>query len=129
MMNVTPDGLADAIVKSLTEYGDLVTDGMKQAVDKVTEEVNDEIKRHVTFRNRSGKYIRAFRFKTSYEDKRNKRNTWYVSGKQYRKTHLLEKGHNTRSGSRTRAFQHIAYGEELAQRRLPELIEEVIKNG
>ena len=129
MMNVTPDGLADAIMKSLTEYGDHVTDGMKKAVDKVTEEVDDEFKRRITFKNRSGNYVRAIKLKTSYEDKRNKRNTWYVSGKLYRKTHLLERVHNTRSGTRTRAYPHIKYGEEIAQRRLPELIEEVIKRG
>ena len=108
-----PDDLAAAIAAALTEYTEEVTEGMKKAVDTTADEVNAEIKRHIKFQKRTGKYVKAFAVKTSFEDKRNKR-----------KTHLLENGHKNRNGTRARAYPHIKYGEELAQKRLPELIED-----
>jgi len=119
-----PDDLAAAIAAALTEYTEEVTEGMKKAVDTTADEVNAEIKRHIKFQKRTGKYVKAFAVKTSFEDKRNKRKTWYVKAPEFRKTHLLENGHKNRNGTRARAYPHIKYGEELAQKRLPELVED-----
>ena len=124
-----PDFFGDAIISALHEYSDTIAAGTLAAVDTVTKEVNAEIKKHITFVPRTGKYVKSFRTKTTFSDKRNKRNTWYVANGEHRKTHLLENGHVNRNGTRTRAFPHIKYGEELAVNRLPELIEGVIRNG
>lgn len=80
--------LGDAIVQALTFYTDDICAETKKAVDKVAKEVAKEIRTHITFRNRTGDYIRSFAMKTSYEDKRNKRRTWYVKAPHYRLTHL-----------------------------------------
>lgn len=122
-----PDFLGDAIMSSLTHYSDKVAKGTHRAVDIVTKEVSDEIKKHLSFNSRTGKYVKSFRIKTSYSDIRNHRNTWYVKEPHYRLTHLLEWGHRTRNGGMTKAFPHIQFGEEIAQRRLPELMERVIQ--
>lgn len=124
---VTPEELGNAIAQALTEYSDEVAERMHRAVDKVTEEAAEEIKLRIPFTQRTRKYVRAFATKTRYEDKLNKRNTWYVKSPQYRKTHLLENGHRNRNGTHTRAFPHIRYGEELARKRLPELCEKAIQ--
>lgn len=124
-----PDFLGEAIMSALTEYTDTISAGTLAAVDTVTKEVSAEIKKHITFTPRTKKYIKSFRTKTMFKDKRNKHNTWYVANGEHRKTHLLENGHLNRNGTRTRAFPHIKYGAELAARRLPELTEEVIRNG
>jgi hypothetical protein len=121
------DFLCDDIMSSLTEYSDDVAVRTRKAVDIVTREVSDEIKKHLSFNSRTGNYIKSFRTKTLFEDKRNKRNTWYVKEPHYRLTHLLEFGHINRNGTRTRAFPHVQYGEEIAERRLPELIEKVLQ--
>lgn len=120
--------LASEIAKSLEVYTEEVTTSVKKAVDTVGQEVNAEIKSHISFKQPTGKYVKAFRVKTSYEDKYNKRNTWYVANGQHRLTHLLEKGHSLRNGGRTQAYPHIKYGEELAQRRLEQLSKEAIEN-
>lgn len=78
--------------------------------------------------NRKNEYVKSFRVKTTEETRFNKTKTWHVANGQHRLTHLLENGHLTKRGDRTQAYPHIRYGEELALRRLPELVEEGIKN-
>lgn len=126
MINI--DDLAKEISTILDGYSQDITDGIKKTVDTVTKEVNKEIKDNIVFTERSGKYIKAFRTKTSFEDRYNKRKTWYVANGQHRLAHLLEKGHALKKGGRAKAFPHIKYGEDLAQKRMVELSKEVIEN-
>lgn len=119
--------LADLIAAELHNYSEEVTEKVKSAVDKVSNEVNAEIKNKIPFTERTGKYVKSFRLKTSYEDKFNKRNTWYVANGQYRLTHLLENGHAKRNGGRVEAYPHIRYGEELAIKRMEELAKEAVQ--
>lgn len=121
------DELANLIAAELSNYSQGVTDKVKQNVDTVSKEVNAEIKNKIPFNERTGKYVKSFRLKTSYEDKFNKRNTWYAANGEYRLTHLLEFGHAKRGGGRVEAFPHIRYGEELAIKRMEELTEEAVK--
>lgn len=125
---VNVDGLADAIIKNLQGYTNDVTDGVKKAVDTVAKEVNDTIKSHITFKQHTGKYVKSFRIKKTYEDGYKKVNTWYVKAPEYRLTHLLENGHAIRNGGRAKAYPHIKYGEEIAEQRMVELSEGAIKN-
>ena len=128
MSNIQIDDMADLIAEYMSNYSQEVTVQIKKSVDKVAEETNEEIKNHISFKEHSGKYVKAFRIKTSYEDKFNKRKTWYVANGQYRLTHLLENGHVLRQGGRANSYPHIKYGEELAQKRMEELAKEAIEN-
>lgn len=127
-MNVNIEELADAISEALTQYGEDIADNVKKDIDIVAKECNEEIKRHIVFKQPTGKYVKAFRIKTSYEDRYNKRKTWYVANGHYRLTHLLEYGHAKINGGRVQAYPHIKYGEELAKRRMEELTREAIEN-
>ncbi|MDP4174137.1 MAG: hypothetical protein Q8933_09235 [Bacteroidota bacterium] len=128
-MSVKIDEISDLMAEYMSNYTQDVADEMKKAIDKVSQEANEEIKAHITFKRHKGdKYVKSFRIKTSYEDKFNKRNTWYVAAPYYRLTHLLENGHATIDGGRTKEYPHIKYGEELAQRRMEELAKEAIEN-
>jgi len=126
---VKPEDFGKELGLILDDFSDEVFEKTKKAVDTVTKEMADEIKSKIPFKQRTKKYVKAFKTKTSYEDKRNKRNTWYVSGKQYRLTHLLERSHKNQNGTYSKAFPHVIYGEELAQRRLPEEIKKEIEEG
>ena len=113
--------LADMIER----YTDDVAEKVKDVIDDVADGVMDEIKSHINFKQRTGKYIKAFRLKTTYESQYDKRRTWYVASPHHRLTHLLENGHLSRNGTtRVRAYPHIKYGEEFAQKNLKK---EIIK--
>lgn len=128
MSNISINDFAKVVTKGLEEYSQQVADNIKNVVDIVGKEVNNEIKKHINFKQPSGRYVKSFRVKTTSESRYNKKNTWHVVNGQYRLTHLLEKGHALRGGGRSRAFPHIKYGDELAQRRMMELSEEAIED-
>ena len=121
------NGLAAAIERELKNYSDEVSEKIGEVVETVANEVNDEIKQHVTFRQPTGKYVKAFRIKkVNTGSKYNHSRIWHVQSPHYRLTHLLENGHALRGGGRTRAFPHIIYGEQLAERRMQELTEQAV---
>lgn len=125
--NIQVNEMASEIAKMLTEYTDEVTEISKKVVDQVSQEVMTEVKSHITLKDK--KYSKAFASKKSFEDKRNKRNTWYVKPPYYRLTHLLEFGHVTRNGvTRSKAFPHVKYGDEFVQNNLERELEEAIQN-
>lgn len=124
----SPEEFSAALDEILAEYADDVTTGVKKAVDIVGDEVNQTIKDHVTFNQPSGDYVKAFRVAKTYEDVFGKKKTWYVKAPHYRLTHLLESGHALRRGGRTRAFPHIKYGQDIAEKRMQELSEGAVKN-
>ena len=122
---VTVDKMADTIVEWLTEYSEEVTEIAKDVVDDISEGAMQETKDHITWKDKE--YSKAFALKTSFEDKRNKRNTWYVKPKLYGLTHLLEFGHATRNGGRTRAYPHVRYGDDFVKNNFERLLKERIE--
>ena len=125
--------LASEITKMLTEYTEEVTDIAKQVVDKVAEGTMQEVKNHVTWLNHKVPYYQeCFRLTTSFENKRNKRRTWYVAKGQHRLTHLLEFGHHTRrikhGKAYTQAYPHVKYGDEYVKNNLEREMKEAIEN-
>lgn len=125
--NVKPDEVASAITEMLTTYTEEATDIAKEVVDEMSQQVLDETKSHITWQDK--KYSKSFALKTSFENKRNKRNTWYVKSPHYRLTHLLEFGHVTRNGTtRTRAFPHVQYGQQILDERFEKLLKERLEN-
>ncbi|WP_312288139.1 HK97 gp10 family phage protein [Terrisporobacter sp.] len=120
--------LEAAISKELELYSKEITQSIKESVDIVAKEVNKEIKRNVTFKERRGKYIKSFKIKKTYENPNKKVKTWYVGNGEHRLSHLLENGHALKNGGRARAYPHIKYGQELAEKRMEELVEKGINN-
>lgn len=110
MANVSIQKMASTIMKGLTEYKNLVTDGMKEAVKNAGQTVKEEIKKNAP--KDTGKYSRSWTAKTTRETSETMEVTVY-SPKKYQLAHLLEKGHATRNGGRTKAQPHIAPAEKV----------------
>lgn len=123
--------LEKVIEEELTMYCDDITEKIKKLSDDVMKDLVKNTKKDAPVRKikNGGKYKRAISSKTTYESKRAKVNTWYVKDPQYRLSHLLEKGHATRNGGRTRAFNHIGKNEQKAVKDYEKKVEEVIQNG
>lgn len=124
---VNVNDMTQEIKRQLGAYSEEITDEIKQAVDDVTKQAFNEIKNHITFKD-NNVYSKAMSTKTLSESQFGKTNVWYVKSPHYRLTHLLEKGHATRNGGRTKEYKHIAYGEELIERELPKKVEEILNN-
>lgn len=127
---VTIDTLAAAIAEDLSKYSQDVAEGIKAAVDKSSKGAVKTLSTTSPMNPRSKKrkhYRTQWRSKTVFENRLQKRNT--VHNLDYRLPHLLEKPHQTRSGTRTRAQIHIAPAEEQAIKELTQDVEKVVQNG
>lgn len=55
--------------------------------------------------------------------------TWYVDGPDYRLSHLLENGHATRNGGRTKGTHFIKKASDPILEQYIKDVEEILKNG
>ena len=123
---VTVDGLADAVMKELEEYADVVDTDMRKAVTKAGQTVRKDIMAGAP--KRHGDYAKSWSTKKTRQTSRSLEVTVY-SRNRYQLAHLLEHGHAKRGGGRTRAISHIAPAEEKGMRQLEEDIKRSIRNG
>lgn len=91
----------------LGDYASQVKKQVEEAQDEVAQEAVDALK-SASPRGRSGKYAKGWAMK------REGRAVKVYNKKHYSLTHLLEFGHATRDGGRTRAKVHIAPVEQQA---------------
>lgn len=96
--------LSAEIIKALREYTDDVEDELQDAKDEVTKQAVQRLKLAGSFKSRSGSYKRGWKVKKNG----NKGPYIIYNATDYQLTHLLEYGHATRGGGRTRAYPHIA---------------------
>ena len=120
------DGLADAVMKELSEYADVIDSDMRKAVTKAGQTVRKDISARAP--RRHGDYAKSWATKKTRQSARSLEVTVY-SRNRYQLAHLLEHGHAKRNGGRTRAFPHIAPAEENGVRQLEEDIKRSIRHG
>ncbi len=115
--------LSQAMKGILTDYTDEVTRVVTEVISEVAEEAAGELHSAGTFQGK--KYRSGW---TSEVDQRRLYNSAVVYNKKhYRLTHLLEYGHATRNGGRTREFEHIAPINEEAQEKAVKKLKEAIE--
>lgn len=104
--------LSKDLQKILSEYTDEVLKAVNEAVDETAENTVNELKSSGEFKNRTGKYRRSWTvkdgsYKLGVQSK-------IVRNRRFQLSHLLEYGHVTRNGKRTRGFPHIRKARENA---------------
>ncbi len=116
-MNVSTDGLSDAIMHELMNWCEEEEKIVDDGLDEISQNVVNSLKSDPVIPERTKKYKKSFYYKNIANGLGFKRNV--VANKRYSLTHLLERPHLTRNGTtRTKAFPHW----ETAQRKLEELM-------
>ena len=110
---IKADDLQKAIKDYLTKYKENIDEDVIETVDDITKRARDELK-EISPR---GKGNRSNPYNKGWSIKLNKKRigvyhkiVWNKTN--YQLTHLLEFGHATRNGGRTRAIPHIRPTEE-----------------
>lgn len=129
VVNVKPEDLTEAIRGSLENYSAAVTEKVNEELEKVAEDTADTLKKGGPYRERTGKYTKDWAVKTRANA------TAGISGEQhtvhnkkhYQLTHLLEKGHVSRSGKRVPAYPHIEPAERQVQTKAVQAVEKAVR--
>jgi len=113
MSNIKPEELSKVVMNYLKDYKEDIDEEVVEVVDEVTRKAKDELKQT----SPRGKGSRTNPYYKGWEVKLSKKRTgvyhkviWNRTN--YQLTHLLEFGHATRNGGRTRAIPHIRPVEE-----------------
>ncbi len=103
--------VSDAIRDALLDYSEEVVNATNGALKEVAKEAATELKSAGGFKDRTGKYRKGWTVKEE-GGTLGINNQIVHNAKHYQLTHLLEYGHASRNGGRTRAYPHIASVEE-----------------
>lgn len=125
---VSADGMADAIIQELREYGQEVTENMKKEVQDAGTLCRKELR--VSSPKLTGSYAKGWRKRTAYEDSKEIRIQVY-NATDYQLTHLLEHGHALVSYGKVRgtvgAKPHIGPAEEKTEKQLLKRTKIIVK--
>lgn len=119
MSSTSIGGLSDEIVRQLKEYNSEVNEKLEASIKEVANEVKDSLKNDNTIPK--SKAIHKHYRDSFYVQKVGKSQKYVIANKLYRLTHLLERGHLTRNGKRTRAYPHWERANKLALEKVLEI--------
>ena len=107
-VRISPEGLAEAVLKAFNDAKELTEDAVRASVDKTAKEVVARTKGAAPVR--TGKYKGGWSSKTTKKNGRGAYGRTVYNRTEYRLTHLLQHGHG---GPRpARAIPHIVSDEE-----------------
>lgn len=126
--SVKPSGLGAAIAQELTVYHQDITEKVRNLAEQAAKDLVKKTKATAPKGHR-GNFRRNIASKELEKHRNGSTHAWYVKDPDYRLTHLLVHGHETRDGGRTRAdpFLANALGEVLPD--YEKAVEGAIKNG
>lgn len=125
-MNIEVSEFANEFNEIINEYGNEAVSAMKEAVPQVAKKARDEVKNHAPVGTRKNGYKKqGFVAKKTSETVATLE--YEVGANDYRLAHLLEHGHATVKGGRTKAQPHFKYGNDYIENHLLKEIEEKLK--
>ena len=129
VVNIKPEQLDGEIQKQLETYSAEVTRELNKNLKEVAEETAEILKKGGSYKERTGKYTPDWSVTARKAVSVAKSEQYSVHNrKHYQLTHLLEKGHVTRNGKRTRAFEHILPAEQAAEELAVGAVEKAVRS-
>ena len=126
-MSITVDQLSEEIRTTLENYNKVVVDGTKQkakeSMDRLVKQTKATAPKHRT------RYVNHISSKQTRDDNFGAEYTWYVTGSEYRRSHLLENGHAKKNGGRVAGTHFIKNASDPILEEYVRAVEEVIQNG
>ncbi len=110
----------------LTEYSSEITEAVKAETEKAMAELVDTTK--VTAPHDRGKYRQSIKSRTLRETPAVKVKQWYVKPPEYRLTHLLNFGHQTRNGGRYEGTGFLSEAVDKVEKNYIQAVKEAIQN-
>ena len=125
---IKPEELQNVLKDYLENYVEDITEDVEEKTDTLTKEAVNELKQ-ISPRGHGARktpYYKGWRRQKGRENK-GKYTVKIYNGTNYQLTHLLEFGHATRNGGRTRAIPHIRPTEEKYSKLYEKQITTVIR--
>lgn len=127
--NIKPEQLDEAIRGQLETYSAEITKNINENLKEVAETTAETLKKGGAYKERTGKYTPDWSVTARKTVSTTQGEQYSVHNrKHYQLTHLLEKGHVTRNGKRTRAFEHILPAEQAAEELAVEAVEKAVRS-
>lgn len=119
---IPPEQLGKTISEILLDWADNEEKKFVEAIDEAADACNRTAQQYLTKGHglRTGNYRQHFAIDRGYQSRHHYAAEWHVKEPEYRLTHLLENGHATRNGGRTKPVRHIRYGRQIAEQVLDE---------
>lgn len=121
--------LPEELKKQLETYDKSIIENLNEAYKELAEEGVAKLKSTHPYHDRSGKYSKSFDVaerETAVSVTGAKRYAIH-SKKHYRVTHLLEYGHLTRTGTRTKLFKHWDSAQAAVESKVERAIRDAIQ--
>ena len=124
--SIDPKDFSEEIQKQLNFYTGNMTRAVNEKLEEVAAETANELKKGGSYEERTGKYSKDWGYKAdkNYTPGILTEEFSVYNKKHYQLTHLLEKGHISRSGKRVKAFEHIYPVEQLTIQKVIKAVQE-----
>ena len=127
--NIKPEQLDETIRGQLETYSAEITKNINENLKEVADTTAETLKKGGAYKERTGKYTPDWSVTARKAVSTTQGEQYSVHNrKHYQLTHLLEKGHVTRNGKRTRAFEHILPAEQAAEELAVEAVEKAVRS-
>lgn len=129
IVKIRLDQLDQAIREQLETYNADISRKVNKNLKEVADKTAETLKKGGSYKERTGKYTPDWSVTARKTASAIQGDEYSVHNrKHYQLTHLLEKGHVTRNGKRTRAYQHILPAEQAAQELAVEASEKAVRS-
>ena len=128
-VTITPGELGEAIERELNIYHEEVEERLRNATRESMTKLVKKTKATAP-KGKRGDFRKniAADFRGLKKGNRNIKATWYVKAPDYRLTHLLVHGHETKDGGRTRADPFLANALDEVLPEYEKAVEEAVKD-